>query len=70
MRHATALQAVGLRALTVALGVLVVSSAGGWADWVVFGVIVLTVFGAAVAVNRRDHPTAKRAFTRSSDDDR
>ena len=68
MRRATALQAIALAALAVALGYLVVANANGWADWVVFGVIVVTVFGAAVALNRREYPTAKRSFTRSSDD--
>lgn len=70
MRHATALQAIALTGIVAAGAYLVFWSANSWADWVVFAVILITVFGAAVAVNRRDYPTAKRAFTRSSDDRR
>jgi len=40
----------------------------GWADWVVFGMILVTVFGAAVAIYPRRYPSGKRAYTRSSDD--
>ena len=42
--------------------------AANWADWVVFGMIVLTAFGAAVALYPRRYPTRKRAYTRRSDD--
>jgi cytochrome bd-type quinol oxidase subunit 2 len=42
--------------------------AAGWADWVVLGMIVLTAFGAAVAIYPRRYPTRKRAYTRQSDD--
>jgi hypothetical protein len=56
-----------MAALVAALAYLVVSSADSWADWVVFGVIVLTAFGAALAVHHREHPTGKRSFTRTSD---
>jgi cytochrome bd-type quinol oxidase subunit 2 len=42
--------------------------AAGWADWVVLGMIVLTAFGAAVAIYPRRYPTRKRAYTRRSDD--
>jgi len=38
-----------------------------WSDWIVFGVIVLTAFGAAIAVNHRRYPTKKRAYTRESE---
>ena len=47
---------------------LVFKVAANWADWVVFGMIVLTAFGAAIAVYPRRYPTRKRAYTRSSDD--
>jgi len=33
----------------------------------VFGVLVLTAFGAALAVHHPEHPTRKRCFSRSSD---
>jgi membrane protein YdbS with pleckstrin-like domain len=42
--------------------------AANWADWVVFGMIVVTAFGAAVAIYPRRYPTRKRAYTRSSED--
>jgi membrane protein YdbS with pleckstrin-like domain len=42
--------------------------AANWADWVVFGMIVVTAFGAAVAIYPRRYPTRKRAYTRRSDD--
>jgi hypothetical protein len=45
----------------------VVKVATDWSDWIVFGVIVLTAIGAAIAVNQRQYPTRKRAYTRSSD---
>jgi hypothetical protein len=60
-------QALAMAGLIGGLGYLVVSSADSWGDWVVFGVITLTAFGAALAVHHREHPTRKRAFSRSSD---
>ena len=42
--------------------------AANWADWVVFGMIVITAFGAAIAIYPRRYPTRKRAYTRSSED--
>jgi hypothetical protein len=42
--------------------------AAGWADWVVFGMIVVTALGAAAAIYPRQYPTRKRAYTRRSDD--
>jgi hypothetical protein len=54
----------------VAAGIWVVAKVSeGWADWVVFGVIVLTVMGAARAVFFRRYPTKKRTFVRHSDPD-
>lgn len=60
-------QALAMAGLIAGLAYLVVSSADSWGDWVVFGVVCLTAFGAALAVHHRDHPTRKRAFSRSSD---
>ena len=53
------------------LGYLVVKSADGWADWVVFGVVVCAALGGAIAVWNREYPHAskKRTFTRDSDSD-
>ena len=47
---------------------LVFKVAVNWASWVVFGMIVLTAFGAAVAIYPRRYPARKRAYTRDSDD--
>jgi protein-S-isoprenylcysteine O-methyltransferase Ste14 len=47
---------------------LVFKVAANWADWVVFGMIVVTAFGAAIALYPRRYPAQKRAYTRSSDD--
>jgi hypothetical protein len=60
-------QGLAFAGLIAGLGYLVVSSADSWGDWVVFGVVTLTAFGAAVAVHHREHPARKRAFSRSSD---
>ena len=60
-------QGLAMAGLIAGLGYLVVSSADSWGDWVVFGVVTLTAFGAALAVHHREHPTGKRAFSRSSD---
>ena len=77
-------QGLALTGLAAGLGYLVVSSADSWGDWVVFGVVVLTAFGAALAVHQREyradverehvdqreHPARRRAFSRSSSDRR
>jgi len=60
-------QGLAMGGLIAGLAYLVVSSADSWGDWVVFGVVTLTAFGAAIAVHHREHPTRKRAFSRSSD---
>jgi hypothetical protein len=53
--------------ICAALIYAVVKVATDWSDWIVFGVIVLTAIGAAIAVNQRQYPTRKRAYTRSSE---
>jgi hypothetical protein len=63
-------QGLALAGLAAGLGYLVVSSADSWGDWVVFGAVTLTAFGAALAVHQREHPLRRRAFSRSSDDRR
>ena len=67
MSRSSVVQALAMAGLIAGLGYLVISSADSWGDWVVFGVVVLTAFGAALAVHHREHPTRKRAFSRSSD---
>jgi hypothetical protein len=69
LQSRTLLQGAFLLAL-VAAGIWVVAKVSeGWADWVVFAVIVLTVIGAARAVFFRKYPTKKRTFVRHSDPD-
>lgn len=67
MTRRSVVQAIAMAGLVAGLGYLVVSSADSWGDWVVFGVVTLTAFGAALAVHHREHPARKRAFSRSSD---
>ena len=54
-------------AIVAALTWAVLSNMDNWADWVVFGVIVLTVIGAAIAIYPRRYPTRKRTFVKHSD---
>ena len=51
------------------LGYVLLESVDGWADWVVFGVVVAAALGGALAVWNRQYPAAtqKRTFTRDSD---
>jgi threonine/homoserine efflux transporter RhtA len=56
-------------AVAAVLGYALLESADGWADWVVFGVVVMAALGASIAVWNRQYPAAtqKRTFTRDSD---
>jgi O-antigen/teichoic acid export membrane protein len=67
VRRATAVQGLAFCLLVVGLAYLVVSSADSWADWVVFGVIVATALGAAIAVHDRRWISRGRPISRSSD---
>ena len=69
MRGTTAVQLVIIVAVAAGLAYLVVNSADGWADWVVFGVVVCAALGGAIAVWNRQYPapTKKRTFQRDSD---
>ena len=63
---------VQLIAALAFVGVIVVAAvllADSWADWVIFGAVVFTFLGFAVAVNKRQYPTRKRGFTRDSESD-
>ena len=57
----------GLIVLVVAVvgAFAVIKNADGWADWVVFGVIVLTAYGFAIAVAPRIFTRRKRTISRS-----
>ena len=69
MRGSTVVQLIIITAVAVGLGYLVVNSADGWADWVVFAVVVSAALGGAIAVWNRQYPapTKKRTFQRDSD---
>ena len=63
----TMVQVLVFLAIVAALAWAVLSNMNNWADWVVFGVIVLTTIGAATAIYPRRYPTKKRTFIRHSD---
>ena len=68
MRRQTAVQVLAFLALAAGLAYLVVSSADSWADWVVFGVLVVTALGAALAVHEQRWGVSRgRPISRSSD---
>jgi hypothetical protein len=67
MQSRTLLQAGVFALFAAGLVWLVISNADNWADWVVFGVIVLTTIGAARAVYTRRYPTKRRTFIRHSE---
>lgn len=54
-----------MAALVIA-GVIVVSLAKNLADWIVFGVIVLTFFGAGLAIYPRRYTAKRRTFVRTT----
>ncbi len=61
---------IGIFAVVAAvLGYALLESVDGWADWVVFGVVVMAALGGAIAIWNRQYPAAtqKRTFTRDSD---
>jgi nicotinamide riboside transporter PnuC len=61
------MQALLVGMLGVALALIVTDVVDDWTDWIVLGVIIVTVFATAAAVMNRRYPTRKRAFTRDSD---
>ena len=60
-------QGIFMTGVIIGLAYLVISSADGWADWVVFGVIVMTTFGFAVAVAPRIYARRERRIARDSE---
>jgi hypothetical protein len=53
--------------LIAAVAVLaVVGVVDDWTDWVILGAIIVATAGFAIAINNRQYPTKKRAFTRDS----
>lgn len=55
---------IGVALVVAAL--IVISLAKNWADWIVFGVIVLTFFGAAIAIYPRRYTAKKRTFVKTT----
>ena len=67
MRWRATVQVLIVAVVAAVLGYAVVRDADDWADWVVFGVLVLGFFGFAIAVHQRRYPTRKRAYRRDPD---
>ena len=68
MRASAVVQILIFVVILAALVYVVLEVSSGWADWLVFGVIVLAVLGAGMAAWNRRYPyaTKKRRFTRDS----
>ena len=69
MRAGTIIQIAGFLLVAVGLLYVVIYVADGWADWVVFGGIVLAAVGVTIAYHNREYPYAskKRSFIRDAD---
>jgi hypothetical protein len=61
-----AFQGIVLLIALVIASVIVASLAKNFADWIVFGVIVLTFFGAAIAIYPRRYTAKRRTFVRTT----
>jgi hypothetical protein len=66
VRNGRPVQLIILAGVIAAGAYAVISSADGWADWVVFAVIIVTFMGFARAAHHRRFPTHKRAVSRTS----
>ncbi len=60
------IQAVVLIAALVIAALIVISLAKNLADWIVFGVIVMTFFGAAIAIYPRRYTARRRTFVKTT----
>ena len=69
MRGRLLVQILIFAVVAAVLGYALLESVDGWADWVVFGVVVMAALGGAIAVWQRQYPAVskKRTFTRDSD---
>ncbi|HEX8065937.1 MAG TPA: hypothetical protein VF520_05375 [Thermoleophilaceae bacterium] len=69
MRSRALVQIAIFLVVAAALAYVLLQATDGWADWVVFVMIVVTAVGGAVAVWNRQYPapTKKRTFTRDAD---
>jgi hypothetical protein len=68
VRGTRLVQVIVFVGVVAALGYLVTQVSNGWADWIVFGVIVCAALGGAIAVFKPEYPSPwkKRRFTRDS----
>jgi hypothetical protein len=64
LNRGTSIVVIGVALVIAAL--IVISLAKNWADWIVFGVIVLTFFGAAIAIYPRRYTAKKRTFVKTT----
>ena len=66
MRISFGIQVLALAALIVVLVLAITDTVSDWSDWVVLGGIIVATVGFAIAIQNRQYPTRKRAFTRDS----
>ena len=66
MRISLGIQVLAVLALVVVLVLAVTDVVSDWSDWVVLGGIIVATIGFAIAIQNRQYPTRKRAFTRDS----
>ncbi len=69
MRFPVWMQALGVVLLAAVLVLSITQVVDNWSDWVVLGVIVVTVIAVAFTVYNRQYPTKRRSFTRDSKSD-
>lgn len=69
MRFPVWMQALGVLLLAAVLVLSITQVVDNWSDWVVLGVIVVTVIAVAFTVYNRQYPTKRRSFTRDSKSD-
>jgi hypothetical protein len=60
------MQVLAVTILVVVLVLAITDVVDDWSDWVVLGGIVVATIGFAIAIQNRQYPTRKRAFTRDS----
>jgi protein-S-isoprenylcysteine O-methyltransferase Ste14 len=63
------MQVFALVLLIVVLVLAITDVVSDWSDWVVLGGIIIAVVGFAIAIQNRQYPTKKRAFTRDRHSD-
>ena len=66
MRFPLWMQALGVLLLAAVLVLSITQVVDNWSDWVVLGVIVVTVIAVAFTVYNRQYPTKRRSITRDS----